>query len=122
MSRKKTLLIVDDSIVVVDRLIPMLESLENIALVIHAGSYEEAIEMLAAVKPDFILLDIQLPDKSGIALLKEIREKDADMIVIMISNQATPEYGNLCKRLGAQYFFDKSRDFELIPGVIEEAY
>jgi CheY-like chemotaxis protein len=122
MKRKKTLLIVEDSMIVVDRLIPMLESLENIAFVIHAGSYEEAIEMLAAIRPDFILLDIQLPDKSGIELLKEIREKDQEMIVIMISNHATPEYGNLCKRLGAQHFFDKSKDFELISDVIEEVY
>lgn len=119
---KKTLLIVDDSIIVVDRLIPMLESLENIAFVIHAGSYEEAIEMLAAIKPDFILLDIQLPDKSGIELLREIRGKDQEMIVIMITNHATPEYGNLCKKLGAQHFFDKSKDFELISDVIEEVY
>jgi len=122
MIRKKTLLIVDDSIVVVDRLIPMLENLENIALVIHAGSYEEAIEMLAAITPDFILLDIQLPDKSGIELLREIREKDQEIVVIMISNHATPEYGKVCKSLGAQHFFDKSKDFELISNVIEEVY
>jgi DNA-binding NarL/FixJ family response regulator len=122
MKRNKTLLIVDDSIVVVDRLIPMLEDLENIACVIHAGSYEEAIEMLEQIRPDFILLDIQLPDKSGIELLREIREKDQEMVVIMITNHATPEYGKVCKGLGAQHFFDKSKDFELISDVIEEVY
>ncbi|HLY70958.1 MAG TPA: response regulator [Puia sp.] len=122
MNRKKTLLIVDDSIVVVDRLIPMLESLDNVAFVIHAGSYVEAIEMLAEIRPDFILLDIQLPDKSGIELLREIREKDQEVLVIMISNHATPEYGKICKKLGAQHFFDKSKDFESISEVIEEAY
>ncbi|HSZ86145.1 MAG TPA: response regulator [Puia sp.] len=122
MSIKKTLLVVDDSMVVVDRLIPMLESLENIAIVIHAGSYQEAIEMITEMKPDLILLDINLPDKSGIELLRKIREKNQEIVVIMITNHATPEYSKLCKRLGAQYFFDKSKDFELIPEVIEEEY
>jgi DNA-binding NarL/FixJ family response regulator len=122
MSLKKTLLVVDDSIVVVDRLIPLLESIENIAIVIHAGTYQEAIEMLSQIKPDMILLDINLPDKSGIELLKKIREKDREIVVIMITNHATPEYSKLCKRLGANYFFDKSKDFEMIPEVIQEEY
>lgn len=119
MSIKKTLLVVDDSIIVVDRLVPMLECIENIAFVIHAGTYQEAIEMLAEFKPNIILLDINLPDKSGIELLKKIREKDQEIVVIMITNHATPEYEKLCKKLGAQYFFDKSKDFQLIPEVIE---
>jgi DNA-binding NarL/FixJ family response regulator len=122
MKKKKTLLIVDDSILVVERLIPLLEDNENIALVIHAGTYQEAIETLAEIKPDLILLDIQLPDKSGIELLKKIREKDQEIVVVMISNQATPEYVNLCKKMGAQYFFDKSRDFEMIPEILEAEY
>jgi DNA-binding NarL/FixJ family response regulator len=122
MNTKKTLLIVDDSIVVVDRLIPILENLENISFVIHAASYEEAMEMLGEIRPDLVLLDIQLPDRSGIELLRKIREKDQEMIVIMISNHATPEYGKLCKKLGAQHLFDKSSDFELIPEAIEDAF
>lgn len=119
MNTKKTLLLVDDSLVVVDRLVPMLESLENVAFVIHAGSYEAAIEMLAGIRPDLVLLDIQLPDKSGIELLKKIRETDKEMVVIMISNHASPEYGRLCKKLGANHLFDKSSDFELIPDAVQ---
>jgi DNA-binding NarL/FixJ family response regulator len=122
MSIKKTVLVVDNSIVIVDRLIPMLENMENIGIVIHAGTYQEAIEMLVEIRPDMILLDINLPDKNGIELLKKIREKDQEVIVIMITNYATPQYSRLCKKLGAQYFFDKSKDFELIADVIEEVY
>ena len=64
----KTVLIVDDSILIMERMIEILEEIENISFVVHAGNYREGIEVLNQLKPDMVLLDINLPDRSGIEL------------------------------------------------------
>ncbi len=115
---KKTILIVDDSALIMERMVPMLEEMENVEFVIHAGTYQEAIELLEKISPQFVLLDIHLPDRSGIELLRTIRERYREIIVLMITNSAGESYREICKKLGARYFFDKSKDFDQIPAVI----
>src|SRR5882757_3025608 len=107
---KKIILVVDDSILILERMIPMLEEIANIQFVVHAGSYDEAIELLKGVTPDMALLDVHLPDKSGIELLRTIKEKYQQMVVYMITNNANDYYRDICKKLGADQFFDKSKD------------
>ena len=115
---KKIVLIVDDSDIILERMTRMLEETENIQFVAHAGSYHDAIQLLNGVTPDLVLLDIHLPDKSGIELLRIIKEKYRDTIVVMITNNVNDYYRNHCKTLGAEYFVDKSKDFNLIPEII----
>lgn len=118
---KRTVLIVDDSILILERMIPMIAEIENIALVIHAASYKEGFEVLSRVTPDMVLLDINLPDKSGIELLRVIKERQLEIAVLMISNNAGSYYRDLCKKLGAKYFLDKSTDIDLIPIALANA-
>jgi len=119
---KKIVLIVDDSILILERMISMLEEINNIQFVVHAANYNEAIELLKGLTPDMVLLDINLPDKSGIELLRKIKEEYKKIIVYMITNQANDYYKNICKKLGADNFFDKSTDFNLIPELISAEF
>jgi DNA-binding NarL/FixJ family response regulator len=118
---KRTVLIVDDSILIIERMIPLLEEIENISFVVHAASYKEGLEVLSRLTPDMILLDINLPDRSGIELLRVIQERHLEIAVLMISNNADQYYRNICKKLGAQYFLDKSTDIDLLPSVLSNA-
>jgi DNA-binding NarL/FixJ family response regulator len=118
---KRTVLIVDDSILILERMIPLMEEIENISFVIHAASYTEGLEVLSRLTPDMVLLDINLPDKSGIELLRYIQERHMEVAVLMISNNAGPYYRDICKKLGAKYFLDKSTDIDLIPTVLSNA-
>jgi DNA-binding NarL/FixJ family response regulator len=115
---KKTILLVDDSLLVLERIISMLEGAENIEFVVHAGTCKEAMSVLDDLQPDYILLDIHLPDDNGMNLLKFVREKYKKMLVFMMTNQATPQYREACRQLGATRFFDKSLDFDLIPAAL----
>jgi DNA-binding NarL/FixJ family response regulator len=114
-NKKKVVLVVDDSLVVLQRMIPMLQDIPNVEFVIHAGTYKEAIDVLDQLKPDYILLDIHLPDQSGIGLLQLVKEKYDQIIVFMMTNSATEQYRTICRQLGASRFFDKSMEFERIP-------
>jgi CheY-like chemotaxis protein len=84
----------------------------------HAGDYPGALRILAESRPDIALLDIHLPGKSGIDLLQYIKVNYPTIIVIMLSNQSGDYYRRICKNLGAAYFIDKSREFELVPDII----
>jgi DNA-binding NarL/FixJ family response regulator len=67
-----------------------------------------------------VILDIRMPDKSGIEVLKDIRNKKLPIRVIMLTNYPYPQYRKKCEELGADYFFDKVTEIEEIPKVIEE--
>lgn len=117
----KTVLIVDDSLLIMERMISILEEIGHISFVVHAGSYREAVEVLNTLNPDMVLLDINLPDKSGIELLRVIRERQMEVTILMITNHADDHYREICKKLGAGHFLDKSADIDLIPGVLATA-
>ncbi len=120
MPRKLTILIVDDNMNFVDRMINLLEEADNIGYINVSGNYDEARRLLVSEDPDVVLLDINLPGKSGIELLKLIRENKQECEVIMITNHADDYYRQQCRDLGARHFLDKSNDFGLVPGIIKE--
>ena len=117
---KLLILIVDDNMRFVQRIISMLEELNNIGYINVAKDYNEAIRYLDEERPDLVLLDINLPGKSGIELLRRIKEAGNKSQVIMISNHADDYYRQQCHELGAKYFLDKSNEFGLVPEIIEK--
>ena len=113
-----TILLVDDNRQFVERMVTILSELKLIREINVAASYEEAINILNTQMPDVALLDIHLPGRNGIELLKTIRRLGRPCHVMMVSNQADEYYRRLCLKLGADHFFDKSNDFSLIPDII----
>ncbi len=102
----------------VDRMIGLLVEAKSVENIIVASDYDEARKLLSQENPDIVLLDINLPGKNGIELLKLIRHHNADCEVIMITNHADDYYRQQCFDLGAKYFLDKSNDFAQVPGII----
>ncbi len=110
---KLTVLVVDDSVMFRQRVICLLND-RNLNPVLQACNYEEALNWLLQTKVHLALLDISMPGKNGIELLKLIRSRYPGTKVWMISNHADEHYKQLCLSTGADYFFDKSLDFEEI--------
>ncbi len=59
--------------------------------VLKAGTAGEGLKLFAAQEPDAIFLDIMLPDKNGLEMLKEIKGIDPDMPVIMVTGYKDAE-------------------------------
>lgn len=117
-SRKISVLIVDDNEEFVHRMIELLDELDNVSSIQTAGNYNEAFRMLDNKSHDIVLLDISLPGKSGINLLRKIKELNWNCGVIMVSNNSASCYRHECERLGAIHFLDKSNEFDQVPGII----
>jgi two-component system chemotaxis response regulator CheY len=115
---KLLILIVDDNMCFVERMIGLLDDLTNVGYINVASDYDEASRMVTEERPDLVLLDINLPGKNGIEILKKIRKGGSDCKVIMITNHADEYYRQQCRELGADYFLDKSNDFAKVPSII----
>ena len=117
-NKTKIALVVDDSPLIVTKITELLKEIEDIVTIKSCGTYKEAIILLHNVKPSIVLLDINLPDKNGIALLKYIKDSIPEIIVVMVTNQSDDFYRHLCFQLGASDFIDKSADFEKLSALI----
>lgn len=113
-----SVLIVDDNAGFVKRMRGMLGELDNVTNIDAAKDYDEAIQVYDRNKQDMILLDINLPGKSGINFLQDIRQKGSDSKVIMLSNHSDDYYRERCKELGALHFLDKTAEFDLVPSIV----
>jgi two-component system, NarL family, response regulator DevR len=85
-TRPLRLLVVDDHEVVRQGLVAMLDRREGFEVVAEAGSVAEAIAMARRYEPDIVVLDVRLPDGSGVEACREIRaERPATNNVMLTS-------------------------------------
>ena len=114
----ENILIIDDSEVIRNRLYYILSEIDNINVIEQASNTTEGYEIYQKLKPDIIILDIRLPDESGIKLLKKIKQEDPASTIAILTNYPYAAYQKRCMELGADYFFDKSTEFSKIKDII----
>jgi DNA-binding NarL/FixJ family response regulator len=119
---KLLVLMVDDNLGFVERMKGLLEEVNVVSYINVASDYNEAFRSVGEERPDIVLLDINLPGKSGIEVLKKIRLNDLKCKVVMLTNHADDYYRKQCNELGADYFLDKSSDFAKVPDIIRKLY
>jgi len=109
-----TILLVDDSPIILERISQILQEVSCITSVKTAFDFEEAVAVFEKETINVALLDINLPGRNGIQLLTYIKDNYPLVKTIMLTNQSDSFYRNLCKRLGSDFFIDKSNEFEMI--------
>ncbi|MBN1621041.1 MAG: response regulator [Endomicrobiales bacterium] len=92
-------LVIDDDPFVLEFLKTFFENLKH--EVILVDSSEEGMKKLVTEQPDLVLLDIMLPKKDGITLLKEMKEIDKEVSIAMITAYKDAERVIEAFRLGA---------------------
>lgn len=110
-TKQFTVLIIDDSDVIRERFAEMLREIAGIQDVRNATCAKEGLEMTHSLNPDFVILDINMPDMSGIDILKKIKKNKPSPVVAVLTNYPYPAYRTCCMDRGADYFFDKSSEF-----------
>lgn len=112
------LLFVEDHPIVVDGLRSGLDKHPEVAVAGHAATLAEAREFLSGPGCDIVLLDLRLPDGSGLALLREFRELPDAPAFLILSSFLTPEYVSAAVALGAGGFLLKTAPVEEILAAI----
>ena len=102
-----SVLLVDDSTLIRRRVRQMLEKDARIGRLIEAGDAAEGYSLFKICRPDVVVLDLELPDLSGLDVLKSIKETARSSIVIILTTYSEPEIRNECLRRGASAFVTK---------------
>ena len=117
--RNVRVLLVEDSLPVRQRIRSLIEESGHATIVGEAATVASALGLFREHRPDAVVLDLHLAEGVGYTVLEEIKQTHPACEVIVLTNFAIPEYRTRCRILGADHFFEKSKDFERIPDVLE---
>ena len=118
--RPTQVFIVDDSAPIRARLAQLVTSGGGVAVVGEAASANEAVTAILRVRPDSVLLDLNLMGSTGLDVMRRVRPKAPEIVFIILTNHFEPQYRDACMEAGARYFLDKSCDLDKVPHVIAE--
>ncbi len=120
MNHKKRILIIDDHPLFRAGLKAIIERNSKFEVVGEAGSGREGLRMAGRLKPDLVLMDISLPDRSGIQLTREIRSLLSDTRVMIVSMHSKIDYIVEAFQAGATGYVVKESASERLMNGLEQ--
>jgi DNA-binding NarL/FixJ family response regulator len=112
--------IVDDHAAFSERLANMLKQIKGVEIIGQAQNASRATDTICEVKPEVVILDIHMPPGlGGFEVLRTIKERQPGLVVMMLTAFPSQESKQRCIDMGADYFFDKSRDMKNMLSVVK---
>ncbi|MBF0553188.1 MAG: response regulator transcription factor [Nitrospirae bacterium] len=110
--------LVDDHPIVRSGIVQILSGDPQMSVIAEAQNARQALETLNEITPDIVILDITLPDESGLRVLEKIKAKYPKLPVLMLSMHPEEQYALMSLKLGASgYLTKKALPEELIKAV-----
>jgi len=119
--KKLMVLLVDDSRTVLSQIQKAVEASDEAEIVGTASNGAEAIQMASELKPDFIIMDIVMPDIDGLAALRMLQAKQPEIRVAMLSSiGGMASKAEEAFRLGAVQVLGKPVDEETLRALLSQ--
>ena len=117
---KLRVVIVEDSAIIRARLAESLLEIPNVEIVGQVETEGDALAVLRQQRWDVAVLDLQLKTGTGLGVLKSLGSalRPPNAKIIVFTNYAFPQYRDRSMALGADFFFDKSREFHRVREVL----
>ena len=112
--------VVEDSALVRERLIEMIREVDGVDVVGEADSYGSAVAGIMSTHPDVAILDVSLAEGNGIEVLAHVKPRLPGLRGIVLTNYNSPQHLKASADAGAEYFLDKSVDFERITEILQQ--
>ena len=108
--------LVEDNPVIRENLVGFLEDVADATVVAHASTEADAVSWLHSHRDgwDVAIVDLFLDQGNGLGVLDACRQRAAHQKVLVVSNYATPDVRARSKAAGADAFFDKSAEIDLL--------
>lgn len=118
--KKTSIVVVDDHKLIREMWTRMFSEKEEVEIVGEAGELDEAVELIKKLRPDIVLLDINLFDKSGLEAVPQIRKYSPGTKIIAVSMHNQPAYAKKMLQLGASGYVTKNSSHSEIFKAVEE--
>jgi len=109
--------LVDDDPFVRSSLVTILSAQDDIEICGQGGDGHEAVELYATARPDILLLDIQMPGRTGLEAAAEILRCDPDARIVFLTTFSDDEYISTALRLGSKGYLIKQEVANLAPAL-----
>jgi len=120
LTRPLKVYLVEDSELIRQRLRQLLGMIQPVQIVGEASDSATALKGIAESGTDIAIVDLHLVNSSGLTVLKELSRCAPHVAAIVLTNSATAEFKKQCLAIGARYFFDKTREFDLVGQAIQQ--
>ena len=117
-NKSMRVLLADDSDLIIERLSEMLKMYRQTEIIGSFKNGAEALEAIKVLKPDLLIIDINMPEMNGIDVITETRKTNKELKIIVLTFYSSSRYHDLAIKAGADYFFNKVDDFEEVSMVI----
>ncbi len=108
------IVLVDDSPLIRDYLDTTLARIKGCTVVGMAADGVEAVKVIRDLRPHLVVLDVTMPHRNGIDVLREIRKEDSNMVIIMFTADPSVVLEEICLKEGANHYLCKSEFPDLI--------
>ncbi|HSR12818.1 MAG TPA: response regulator transcription factor [Thermodesulfobacteriota bacterium] len=105
-------LVVDDSWIMQDTIKALFAFHFPDIILDVASSGKQAMEKMESFRPDLVIMDIQLPDASGLELTRRLKASHSGIRVLILTGNNEPEYMAMAPQFGADAIFVKGESFK----------
>ena len=112
-------LVAEDSSLLRTQIVRTFCDLSGVEVVGEAQDALEACRAISELKPDVVILDIVMRGGNGIEVLKKIKREDWFKVVIVLTDSISPPFRRRSEEAGAEFFLDKSMEFEKVREIIK---
>jgi len=119
MYQNARILVVDDNALLRNGVSTLLQN-ENWNVCGEAENGKQAIEKVLALKPDLVLMDLNMPVMNGVEATKQIRRLAPSTKIVVLSMHKSQEIETQAKGAGAEAYVNKSTPFEDLSRVIRQ--
>jgi two-component system OmpR family response regulator len=122
---ERRVLLIEDSAVLTRRLVDLLSEPGRVEVAAQAATQSEAVMRLQEGAFDVLVVDIELAEGNGVAVIRHARQlypPDAQPLIVVLTNYASDFVRDHCFAAGADYFLDKMRDIALLKAVVVDGH
>lgn len=113
------LVIAEDSDLIVARLVCMLEDSAGLQEIKTVGSLADTLSVVERIYPDLLVLDFHLPDGDAPRIILNLKQIAPHMKIAVLTNDDSPFNRTRSFQAGADWFFNKSTDFEVLTTLVQ---
>lgn len=117
-----TIVVIDDHPIVREGLVSTLEDEDDFQVVGQADSVEQGLRVVGATRPDVVLLDLELPDRSGLEAIPSLIEAHSGSGILVLTAYDTDERVLGALRAGARGYLLKGAPLDAIGRAIRSVY